>query len=1018
MSTKTLRKRIALVAVAALGFGLVSVAPSSALLGTGTNRTCTAATGGLTVQAGVSATIGTCTVSAAIAVDGTNADGIAVQAITGPEAGVMSVTGVGTATGTAVTSTVDGAAATLNAITGTTSGTGAQNVTGSFDLPGVYTVKFGTFATAVTVTVVAGSSTTTSLTATTGNSGSYVTGATPVITVSRNTGGVLADGTILAKVVATPDTVVTVGETLGEAIEAEIAITTSTNARVFTFANTFNVAGTYTFTFWADTNANAAQDSGEVSTTGSFVVSAAAASTSLISASLSRTVGNTSAGVSSVTVTATITDADGNPTTGALLVAETDSTGAAYVSAATNNSGAGFTTASNAIAGSGSALTRVGTTNTYTGTFTIDANSASDYTDTYLTVYIDGTIAATATTSAKKALRITSMGELTAVAGAATVAVTDVVGIGTVASSIRQSLSVADYTTLGLTVDKTVVAQTYTFTAASGEEGEYLKVAVAPLAATSSAVVAPVTTLVAIGADLTAKYTVTTTAPAAADGYTLTVTDGSGDDVVATITFATATPQWSVSPSASFKAKFGDTMTVTGTLSDQFGRVIGAKPVYVLVTGRQAGTYNGTTGADGKYAFTWTDTNAATLLTLTDVLTFNYAYVASSTSTTTTLATSASRTVTYSATGVAVGSITVGAPSATTTRPIDMDALVGLPAATSRVTYTATVKDAAGLPVAAGALVTFTGGADDLFYGGKTGVTDEFGQASVTIYRTKVGAPAIKATAGGVTSAVSAAVQWTNDVLDGDSTSAAPNASSAKRQARYITLAADVTSAVSAGIIRFTATVTDRWGNAVDGAQVTFAETGAGRFYNPPTSNQVTTNAAGQASIDLNSQAGETGAVSVTATITEATALQAINEDTAGTITNITEAGGTFSSTLTAVADVTAAVKSATATATITKDTSTSTADALLALAQALGTRDQASATVDAAAEATDAANAATDAANAAAEAADAATAAAQDASDAVAALSAQVSEAIAGLKKQLVSLTNLVIKIQKKVKA
>jgi len=80
--------------------------------------------------------------------------------------------------------------------------------------------------------------------------------------------------------------------------------------------------------------------------------------------------------------------------------------------------------------------------------------------------------------------------------------------------------------------------------------------------------------------------------------------------------------------------------------------------------------------------------------------------------------------------------------------------------------------------------------------------------------------------------------------------------------------------------------------------------------------------------------------------------------------------------------------------------------------------QDTAQAAVDAAAEAIDAANAATDAANAAAEAADAATAAAQDASDAVAALSAQVSEAIAGLKKQLVSLTNLVIKIQKKVKA
>jgi len=77
-----------------------------------------------------------------------------------------------------------------------------------------------------------------------------------------------------------------------------------------------------------------------------------------------------------------------------------------------------------------------------------------------------------------------------------------------------------------------------------------------------------------------------------------------------------------------------------------------------------------------------------------------------------------------------------------------------------------------------------------------------------------------------------------------------------------------------------------------------------------------------------------------------------------------------------------------------------------------------ASAAADAAAEATDAANAATDAANAAAEAADAATAAAQDAADAVAALSTQVSEMVDALKKQITALTNLVIKIQKKVKA
>jgi hypothetical protein len=80
--------------------------------------------------------------------------------------------------------------------------------------------------------------------------------------------------------------------------------------------------------------------------------------------------------------------------------------------------------------------------------------------------------------------------------------------------------------------------------------------------------------------------------------------------------------------------------------------------------------------------------------------------------------------------------------------------------------------------------------------------------------------------------------------------------------------------------------------------------------------------------------------------------------------------------------------------------------------------QDAAQAATDAASEAIDAANAATDAANAAAEAADAATAAAQDAADAVAALSVSVAAMIDALKKQITSLTNLVIKIQKKVKA
>ena len=87
-------------------------------------------------------------------------------------------------------------------------------------------------------------------------------------------------------------------------------------------------------------------------------------------------------------------------------------------------------------------------------------------------------------------------------------------------------------------------------------------------------------------------------------------------------------------------------------------------------------------------------------------------------------------------------------------------------------------------------------------------------------------------------------------------------------------------------------------------------------------------------------------------------------------------------------------------------------------VAKATVVNASADAATDAANEATDAANAATDAALAAADAADAATAAAQDASDAVAALSATVDKLVASLKAQITSLTNLVIKIQKKVKA
>jgi len=170
--------------------------------------------------------------------------------------------------------------------------------------------------------------------------------------------------------------------------------------------------------------------------------------------------------------------------------------------------------------------------------------------------------------------------------------------------------------------------------------------------------------------------------------------------------------------------------------------------------------------------------------------------------------------------------------------------------------------------------------------------------------------------------------------------------------------------------------------------------------------------------------------VTLTFTVTGATlkttddAVAAANAATAAAQKAGTDAvAAANAATAAATAASAAAVAAANAaTAEAAKATAAATAASAAAVAASAAAQaaavEAAQAAQDAATEATDAANAATDAANASAEAGDAATAAAQDAADAVAALSTQVSEMISALKAQLTALTNLVIKIQKKVKA
>ena len=248
------------------------------------------------------------------------------------------------------------------------------------------------------------------------------------------------------------------------------------------------------------------------------------------------------------------------------------------------------------------------------------------------------------------------------------------------------------------------------------------------------------------------------------------------------------------------------------------------------------------------------------------------------------------------------------------------------------------------------------------------------GIASASVYAWATGTCTVSATSGGV--AVTAPVTFASST------------------------GARIVSATSAGSV-VKAKVVDRFGNPVSGVIVAATST-AGYFGTGSTSASGTTGAAGTVDFVLLGSSG-----TVTVSVSKSTygetiaAAGATDSDAANVYTATVAATATAAASGVGASIAPAGVNSATAAATV--DT------ALL---------DTAQAATDAAAEATDAANAATDAANAAAEAADAATAAAQDAADAVAALSAQVATLISGLKAQLTALTNLVIKIQKKVKA
>jgi len=409
------------------------------------------------------------------------------------------------------------------------------------------------------------------------------------------------------------------------------------------------------------------------------------------------------------------------------------------------------------------------------------------------------------------------------------------------------------------------------------------------------------------------------------------------------------------------------------TVSDQFGNALPNARTVMSWTGRNASTAAtqvvGYTDANGQVALSYTDTALSTVTATADTVTFTaYDGTNSSTSTATVnwLATTAS-TVTLTYPGYL--------DTVAGTTKTDINAAKG-GATGTKATITALVKDANGV-IIVGVPVTFsvsglTGAA--VPSSSVTAYTDATGTATGYVYSWAAGKATVKATVG--------AVSATGDIYFSQQT---------------LTEARTISATANGGTV--TATVKDRYGNPIKGVYVYATRTGSGFFGNGSSSSSGTTDINGQVDFVV------TGAATVTVALGDSTAASTTYGQSADAAGKVGTSAVTASAAGTTLADETGVGASY-------------AAAGVNSVSVEVAGNSQSSDAIDAANEATDAANAATDAANAAAEAADAATAAAQDAQAAVAALATQVADLISGIKAQLTALSNLIVKIQKKVKA
>ena len=255
--------------------------------------------------------------------------------------------------------------------------------------------------------------------------------------------------------------------------------------------------------------------------------------------------------------------------------------------------------------------------------------------------------------------------------------------------------------------------------------------------------------------DGSATFAVTNPTPAAGETYTVFVTNSAvvpgastGNVYVSmSVTYAassTNTTNSTLSPASAVK-KFGESTVVTVKVRDQFDVGIANRVISYTVAGRNPVTtaVQATTNADGNATITLNDIAATTATALSDTVTVDlFPLVAPGTFTETLI-------ITYNSVGSVVRNVTLTVNSAS-------DAVIeydSTPWGTVR-TFTATVLDANGLGLpGVPVVINVPAGASPVPTTSASGDTDAAGQFAVSLWSTRTGTKSVTATAGGVTSA-------------------------------------------------------------------------------------------------------------------------------------------------------------------------------------------------------------------------------------------------------------------------